>query len=296
MGAEYSDALRENFPLFQAEEYDFYFENMPWPIGLKSTHPVELKKRVAVAGMSFALGVRSMDSIYRKYSQFFDYEEPDEDRIDLRIQSFIRSKMALISDSIFRASEREGTKFPTLLAEWTLFRAPFSVQLAICCANRGSLFESSAVSRSILEQIAWSNYVLSVGDGVEIPDVSATYCVGSLKKDVPAAGRLYGWMSSHAHWAFNAHRKAFVMDEGKLTHLFASSLFKAQSIAVILILVHILQKVCLKVVSYDSGNESYQARQFLGGDWLPDISKYLDEIKGCEPQSRDLAEVASILQ
>ncbi|HEY9211301.1 MAG TPA: hypothetical protein VIQ29_00445 [Ancylobacter sp.] len=296
MGAEYSEALRDNFPIFQADEYDFYFENMPWPIGLKSTHPTELKKRVAVAGISVVLGARSMDSIYKKYSKIFDYEEPNENRIDLQIQEFVRKKMDLVSDSVLRSSEREGTKFSAILAEWTLFRTPFSMQLAFYCANRGSLFESSAVSRSILEQVAWASYILSVDEGVEIPDVSATWCVGNLRKDVPAAGRLYGWMSNHAHWAFNAHRKAFTVDDGKLGHLFASCLFKAQSIAVILILIHILQKVCLKVVSYDAGNESIQAQELLGDDWLPEINRYMNEIKGCEPHSRDLAEVAGILQ
>lgn len=269
---------------------------MPWTIGLKSTHPVELKKRVAVAGISVALGMRSMDRIYKKYSEYFEYKESNENRIDLQIQGFVCEKLDLISASVLRSSERRGTKFPTILAEWTLFRAPFSMQLAFYCANRGSLFESCAISRSILEQVSWANYLLSIDDGIEVPDVSATYCVGRLKKDVPVAGKLYGWMSNHAHWAFDAHRKAFAFDGERLAHLFASSMFKAQSIVVILILLHVLRQVCLKVVSYDAGNESSEARQFLGDDWWPEINKYLSEIRGCEPQSRDLAEVVSILQ
>jgi hypothetical protein len=91
----------KNFPLFPAQHFDFAFSNAPWPIGMHSTAPASLKKKVAAASGSHFLRVKSIDRVLKEYLSEVEYEETDPDRIDFRIlrtvnQSFSAQREVLI--------------------------------------------------------------------------------------------------------------------------------------------------------------------------------------------------------
>jgi hypothetical protein len=220
-----------HFPIFSYEDYDFQFKKAPWPIGLKSTYPEELVRRVAAAFISLQMD-NSLDYTYRRYLKDAHYKMDDGSRLDLRIARAIDQRMEMLNGLISRVAKFDGKRLGEIVCEWTFFRLPFSINFIISCANRGAFFETAAIARMVLEQVAWAAKIDQYDDENVIQKESATKAIGWLAKSSPVAGRLYGWLSVHAHWAYEGHIKAWATDdEGRLSVLFATPEFKARSLA-----------------------------------------------------------------
>ncbi len=209
----YGRPTRSEFPIFSYEEYDFEFERMSFPVGLKSTYPEEFIRRIAAARVSYHAGNRSIDYTYKQYLKDKSYPVNDGSRLDLRISRAIEHRMALLGELIDRMSEQGPKTDGQFIAEWTFLRIPFSIKFLLTCSNRGAFFESIAIARMILEQIAWAAKIDRYTDIVTISGTSETKAIGSLDRVCPVAGRVYGWLSLHAHWAYKDHVKAMRLDD-----------------------------------------------------------------------------------
>ncbi len=229
-------SLAKQMPLYLYEDFDFTFPNAPWQIGLKSNYPEELKRRIAVALISFKLGLKSLDYTYKKYLNTINYTEIGYERLDNRIDEEIKLHMDRFAALSWKVSCLEDKKEGALIGEWSLLRIPFSMNVLVSCAHRGAFFEAVAIARAMLEQIAWSFQIANFHDYNEIMTTSASKSITPMSKKFPEAGKFYGWLSSHVHWNYSGHIKSFAVDENRLAHLFASSEFKAKSIAVCLLL------------------------------------------------------------
>lgn len=227
---------RSQFPIFSHEEYDFRSSDLGWPIGLKSTFPEELIRRIAAAQISYQAGLRSIDYTYKRYLKDHTYKVDDGSRLDLRIGDAIRNEMNLFSELIHRITQLEPKKEGQIIAEWTFLRAPFCIEFILSCANRGAFFETAAIARMLLEQIAWATRIDQYEDHESIRKTSATRAIGRLTEICPAAGRLYGWLSAHAHWAYEGHIKAMSFERGRLGTLFATSAFKVKALALTILM------------------------------------------------------------
>jgi hypothetical protein len=151
--------------------------------------------------------------------------------------------MKLLSGLILRVTQSEGKRLGEIVCEWTFFRLPFAINFIVSCANRGAFFETASIGRMALEQMAWAAKIDKFDDRDAIQNESATRAIGSFRKSCPVAGRLYGWLSVHAHWAYEGHIKAWHMDEeGQLGALFATPEFKARSLALSILLAVIAEK------------------------------------------------------
>jgi hypothetical protein len=229
-------AKRSEFPIFSYEEY-FEFKRQAFQVGLKSTYPEEFIRRIAAARISYQMGNRSIGYTYKRYLEDASYDVNDGSRLDLRISNAIKHRMALLDELIHRITEHEPKVDGQILAEWTFLRIPFSIKFLLTCANRGAFFESIAIARMMLEQIAWASKIDRFTDVDEIAKTSATKAIRSFARICPVVGRLYGWMSLHAHWAFEGHVKAMRVDEdGKTQSLFATTEFKARALALTLLM------------------------------------------------------------
>jgi hypothetical protein len=227
--------LRAAFPLFQGGEYDFYFKKSPWQIGLHSTYPDSLKRKIAAAVTSEKLGLRSVDNVLKKYLVGVSYPEEDGSRLDLRIRSFVSRKMLDFDSSIRYVAQLPDKSLCMTVSEWTFSRASFSMEFLAYCGQRGALFEALAIARMMFEQLAWAYALNTEIDGNAIHNLSASRAIASLKLKFCFAGKLYGWLSNHVHWAFDGHRKSMIsMGEG-FGHLKASSYFKAVIFAVMIL-------------------------------------------------------------
>lgn len=233
---EDTSQLSVQMPLFLYEDFDFTFPNAPWLIGLKNTYPAELKRRIATAFVSLQLGLKSLDHTYKRYLSEVDYPEPEHERLDFRIADELKVHMDRFASLLWRVSCLNNKTEGDIIAEWSLLRVPFSMNVLVSCAHKGALFESVAIARTMLEQIAWSFHISTLHDFDEIMNISATKSVTPLGKKFPEAGKFYGWLSSHAHWTYKGHIKSFQFHEQRLVHLFASSEFKAKSFAACLLL------------------------------------------------------------
>ena len=124
-----SESLRKAFPLFQGGEYDFYLPHSSWQIGLQSTHPDGLKRKIIAAVISEQLGIRSVDYVLKNYLADATYPREDGSRLDLRIRSFVSRKMLDYDSASKYLAGLSNKHVGIFVSEWTLARAPFSMEL-----------------------------------------------------------------------------------------------------------------------------------------------------------------------
>src|SRR5256885_9290603 len=192
-----------HFPIFSYEDYDFQFKNAAYPVGLKSTYPEELIRRVAAAFISFQMGNSGVDYTYKNFLKDKPYQTDDGTRLDLRITRTLSARLELLEALIDRVAKSDDKRLGEIVCEWTFYRMPFAIRFIMSCANRGAFFETAAVARMALEQIAWASKIDQYDDENIIQQEAATRAIGSLSKSLPVAGKLYGWLSVHAHWAYD---------------------------------------------------------------------------------------------
>lgn len=289
-----NDALNAAFPLFQGGEYDFYFKRAPWPLGLHSTLPSSLKKKIAAALISEALGLKSVDNVSKNYLKNISYPEVDENRLDLCVRRFVSKRMETFGSLIGRLSELSDKPTNQPISEWTLSRAPFSMELLAYCGQRGALFEALAIARMMLEQIAWSYAISTSLDDNAIHKISATSSITKLKHVCSFAGKLYGWLSEHAHWDFDGHKKSVITRGKGYGHLFASTYFKAVVFCVMILFVQICFE-CLWTMLPSELRVTVMAEKITPHEIRAEATRWLNEILSCDPDDEDLSELASML-
>ena len=176
--------------------------------------------------------LKSVDGVLKRYMDDVNYPDGDDRRLDiLQVERAVRVGMQAVHDSVMLVSSLGEKRVGQVVGEWTILRAPFSMELLLAVAHRGALFEPLTIARMMLEQLAWAAAALEEIDDERVAEISAQASIRTLKRVAPLAGRLYGWLSEHAHWKYDAHIKSFVIEGDGLGHLFGSCTFKAVSLA-----------------------------------------------------------------
>lgn len=137
------------------QDYDDIFPNAGWMVGFESDAPNILKQRLAAALVATQLGVASVDNIFKQYTRAVSYERPE--RLGRTVSDFVASTWTFLHELAGELTylEHADERIGRTLAEWGFLRLQFSTQLLLMLINRGALFESLAVLRAQLEQIAW---------------------------------------------------------------------------------------------------------------------------------------------
>lgn len=311
--ASSNDAAAKHFPIFSYEDYDFTFKRGAWPIGLKSTFPEELIRRIGAAMISLQMGNRAIDYTYKTYLKDRSYQMNDGSRLDLRISREIKNKTKLLSGLVSEVTELGPKTDGQFICEWTFLRIPFSIEFLLSCSNRGAFFESAAIARMILEQIAWASSVDHYEEVEPIQKTSATKSIGQLKDKVESAGRLYGWLSVHTHWAYDGHIKAMHIEDGKTLSLFATSKFKATSLVLTALMLVLAIKVFTSIrspeveVAVSGPEKEHEVSAILDGKISPkkaelrllselsSLSSVVEELATHYPEDPDIVELSDIL-
>lgn len=176
-------------------------------------------------------------------------------------------------------------------------RIPFSIEFLLSSANRGAFFESAAIARMILEQIAWANSVDPLEDFESVQKTSATKSIGPLKDKFDGAGRLYGWLSVHTHWAYEGHVKAMHLEDGVTSSLFATSKFKACSLALTALILVLAIKVFSSIrrseieTVLNSPEKKLDVEAILDGKLTPSIAELrsLSNLSSLSSLTKELA-------
>ncbi|MER8481531.1 hypothetical protein [Mesorhizobium sp. M1322] len=227
-------------------------------IGVNKDYPARLREMVSAAALTYQLQNSSIDYVRRTYFKGISYDEDTGG--ELRIDRNCKHSC----DTLYAAADVFLKTYPSFLrreptvGEWigdlTLVRVEYSFERAFAEADKGALYECVAIGRMILEQVCWVYCVRSLNDVDAIALKSATKSVGEASRVFPIVGRLYGWLSDHAHWAYSAHLKAITHKEDQSAAMLALSQFKAIAYAMLLA----LSEVYLRIV--DSIAKSHRNR------------------------------------
>ncbi|WJH41329.1 hypothetical protein N7E02_13025 [Aliirhizobium terrae] len=95
----------------------------------------------------------------------------------------------------------------------------------------------------ILEQVAWAFAVRNIDDVAKVQRFAATKSIGVLNSNFPIVGRLYGWMSGHAHWGYDAHSKVITSKDGFSGAWLFNTEFKAIAYAMLIALTLVISQV-----------------------------------------------------
>jgi hypothetical protein len=79
-----------------------------------------------------------------------------------------------------------------------LFRLQSTFQACVLVVRQGMHYETQALLRLIVEQLAWAKAILDFDDDTFFA-IQPTHCISGLKPLFPEAGRMYGDLSSGAH-------------------------------------------------------------------------------------------------
>jgi hypothetical protein len=296
-----SGKLGEFFPLFPIADFSIVTDpNLGWQVGIQANAPVSLQKKIAAALIADSTGLKSLDYAYRQYIGNDDtgYHHENYERLDLRIAQFANKMITELQVITHKYVDKctEQTYGQTL-SEWTLSRIPFSMPILLYVGNRGALYEGMVVARLILEQLSFAYYVFDERNESLIQTLSANTSISKLKIICPGAGKLYGWMSNHAHWSFDAHKKSVISGENNtIAHLLTSPYFKAEIFCLILNLIVIAYDVVWCVYHNNVQPHKTALGDTISPNTVRDYAKsLLNEISLCDEKAEDLKMLATIL-
>jgi hypothetical protein len=166
--------------------------------------PNELKDRVLAAITSYEIGNKGIDHVYKTY--FASKRRPRREPIGEIQAETHRAALDRIERTFAQLdSERAEPTLGEFGAALVLERLRTSFFSAHVLYRLGRLIEAHAVSRFILEQIAWAYGARHCDDEKSLKAVSATKSVTLLKTLIPGMGKLYGSLTRYAHLGFSEH-------------------------------------------------------------------------------------------
>jgi hypothetical protein len=159
----------------------------------------ELRRYVTAAAKAYYLGLRSVDRILKSYGQYWSFENTldDEEKLCRDILDQVKKEVSKTVEwicNIRNKPERIGL----FSAEVALLRLEASFVVASFLIKKGYNFEAMGVCRLILEQIAWAYEVHELEDETVFRFPSSK-SIARLRKLLPKAGQLYGFLSDRAH-------------------------------------------------------------------------------------------------
>jgi hypothetical protein len=160
--------------------------------------PLRFKQYVVAAMKTYLAGEASIDRMYKKYKDVWNFRERTEDE-----NTFFDTLSLIKRDVNSVVAQLTGPKqrpdhLGLFAAEAALIRLQTSFRTAILLIKQGFLFESAAILRLILEQIAWVHGVHKINDNT-LFKVQANKTITTLKSFFPSGGDLYGILSELSH-------------------------------------------------------------------------------------------------
>lgn len=167
-------------------------------IGFPKSHDIEFKKSVFAAAKAYFAGYSSIDYTLKKYGHYWNFENEDED--ERIISSGTREvKRIVITHLNYLMEIKNKPDRPSLYACSAAFiRLQSTFKACILTIKSGLHFETIALERVILEQLAWI-YTIHDKPGMSHFDILPNECITNLKKFISFAGKLYGIFCEYTH-------------------------------------------------------------------------------------------------
>lgn len=257
---------------------------------------------ISAAIVTYSLRNKSIDHVRRTYLKDIRYEEDPgaESRLDRGYKRACFSRLTAIQAAINSYPPLLGRE-PTV-GEWigdlTLIRADYSFRRAFAEADKGALFEAVAIARMILEQLAWVYVIRGIDDAEKVQKTQTTKCMGITAAKFRTVGRLYGWMSDHVHWGYNAHAKVITSnDDGYSGAWLATPQFKATAYAMLIALTAIAYELVIALL----GNYPELIESKVLKDWLVESDDFspvsmVERIYELSDESEDINTILEIVK
>lgn len=156
------------------------------------------RKLIWAAMVTHVFGNKSVDHVLRRYDHLWERFRPHARETSPRILAL--RNMAAQIDSVAAALETisPGGKVGSVCAKAALCRLEATFKAAYGLVRKNYIFETEALVRLILEQLAWACAARHIEDD-RVFSLNPTKCIGALKRIYPDAGRIYGELSEGAH-------------------------------------------------------------------------------------------------
>jgi len=146
---------------------------------------------------TYSLGNESVDHVLRRYE--CEWQQFYEGCKELSQIGALRNTTEIV-DAIAQVLEAvdPGSSVGRICAKSALSRLEASFKASFGLVQRGYVFETEAVARLVLEQLAWSLAAYQSADD-EVFSLNPTKCINRLTAIAPSAGPLYKELTEGAH-------------------------------------------------------------------------------------------------
>lgn len=174
------------------------------------------------------LDLKSIDHVKRTYIKKYSSKKKDKEkskRIDLEYINAYKAIKKHIEKEFSRLVTNKNDEPPLGVfgASIVLERLVTSFFSAHLLYKLGNSYEAHAVSRLILEQIAWAYAAHTLEDLNDIEKIVTTKAISQLKKIAPEAGKLYNFLSEKTHIDYDNHSEFITIEQERnvilLSHL-----------------------------------------------------------------------------
>lgn len=157
-----------------------------------------LRKLIWAAMVTYVFGNSSVDHVIRRYGHLWDKRTDKSFESDPRVLILRRTyeDVSTIADRLVKV-EVTGS-IGQVCAKSALCRLEATFKAAYGLIRRGYVFETDAVVRMLLEQLAWAHQAFTTSDQ-QLADLNPTKCITPFKLFFKDAGKFYGELSEGAH-------------------------------------------------------------------------------------------------
>jgi hypothetical protein len=169
---------------------------------------------IRAAVVASTLGLASVDYARRRYCE--DEKEAEAAAVHAYIDAYYLAKTYI--QRLTTSLVTQGKPEPSVGvygASIVLERLLLSFFCAHLMYQMGYRYEGHAISRLILEQIAWAFQAREAVDMDAVERIKATTAVTELVRFAPDAGRLYGFLSKKTHIDYSSHMEFLRLQDGQ---------------------------------------------------------------------------------
>lgn len=289
------------FPENNSLAIDFSETRVIWhhfsPIIVPEEFTLTEERYLLAALQTLSCGNTSVDNILK--TQLLDYERRQEKALENEKSNKIRLQHYLISETLKKAKRLYSSTFgslkkidfttptePDWVCQLVFQRLHSSIKACRFLIKYGYYFETYAIERQILEQLAFTYHVSLNKSYVDF--LSPTSCIKYLKQIYPKAGEFYGLLSNKTHIDKTQIKEYYYDEETKIVlNSIDYSVWTLYHFLVLLDIYCITFEYCFK--SYiDKGSFQFLTRTMKVKKNRPSIklvNQYREEIISLEEKS-----------
>lgn len=163
--------------------------------------PIRLQKNIIAAIKAYSLGYKSIDYVYKKYSDYWftDSDSLEETNIKnyMDVLDYVKNYVNTFLDLLENLDCNE--KLGLIVSRAALYRLQSTFKSILLLMSRNQYLESMNLCRVILEQCSWAFCVYTKEHEEDIFSINPLNCLKDFKTFYTPAGSLNGFLSNRVH-------------------------------------------------------------------------------------------------